>query len=344
MRGEPDKALKPRDARRARGVVPVVLVLALVVAAAASGSPAAATGRSGQKQVRPKDRVRPKIIGTPRTGVELRATHGAWTPSRSVVYGYRWLRCPAGRTRCVRIPGARGSRYIATSRDVGVTLRVTVTAANVSGSARATSRPTRMVQEGHNAKVVAFWHMNETSSTDMNDSAGGHTGTLSQVALGVPGFAGTAFGFNGRTSYVSVPSAADLNPGTANIVLTLHLKTTDVPGLPPRDADLIRKGAYAPRTSEYKVELQHSGQASCGFEGSAGYGELIAGPRLNNGKWHKVQCIKAPTAIELVVDGKTFARPANVGSISNTAPMVIGSRPGGDWYSGDLDELRIQIG
>jgi len=24
--------------------------------------------------------------------------------------------------------------------------------------------------------------------------------------------------------------------------------------------------------------------------------------------------------------------------------MVIGSRPGGDWYSGDLDELTIQIG
>jgi hypothetical protein len=33
-----------------------------------------------------------------------------------------------------------------------------------------------------------------------------------------------------------------------------------------------------------------------------------------------------------------------VGSISNKAPMVIGSRPGGDWYSGDLDELTIQIG
>jgi hypothetical protein len=57
-----------------------------------------------------------------------------------------------------------------------------------------------------------------------------------------------------------------------------------------------------------------------------------------------VQCIKAPTAIQLVVDGKTFAQPANVGSITNTAPLVIGARPDGDYYAGDLDEVSIRIG
>jgi len=274
----------------------------------------------------------------------LKATPGAWTTPGHVVYRYRWLRCPAGRAKCTRISGAANRRYTPNSRDVSTTLRVTVTAANASGSARATSRPSRLVQESPNAQVVALWHMNETSGTVMNDSAKGNIGTLFRVALGLPGFAGTAFGFDGRNSYVSVPSTGDLNPGTANIVLTLRLKTTDVPGLPPKDADLIRKGTYAPTTSEYKVELQHSGQASCGFEGSAGYSELIAGPRLNDGKWHRVQCIKAPTAIQLVVDGKTFTQPANVGLISNTAPVVIGSRPNGDWYSGDLDEVSIRIG
>ena len=98
------------------------------------------------------------------------------------------------------------------------------------------------------------------------------------------------------------------------------------------------------RERELRAELQHSGRASCGFEGSAGYGELIAGPRLNDGHWHTVRCIKAPTAIQLVVDGKMFTQPANVGSIANAAPVVIGARPGGDWYAGDLDEISIQIG
>jgi Concanavalin A-like lectin/glucanases superfamily len=317
-----------------------VLVLVFVAAAATAGAPAAA----GQQQIRPKNRVRPHIAGTPQVGVALKAMPGAWTPSRSVVYRYRWLRCLGASAKCVRIARAAGRRYTPASRDLGTTLRVTVTAANAAGSGRATSRQTRRVREGKNERVVALWHMNETSGTVMDDSAGANNGTLRLVQIGLPGLHGTSYGFNGRNSYASVPSAGALNPGTANIILTLHLKTTAVPGLPPKDADLLRKGTYAPTTSEYKVELQHSGQASCGFQGSAGYGELIAGPRLNDGRWHTIQCIKAPTVIELVVDGKTFTQPANVGSISNTAPVVIGARPGGDWYAGSLDEVSIQIG
>jgi hypothetical protein len=274
----------------------------------------------------------------------LTATRGTWTPSRGVVYKYRWLRCSAGGTKCARIAGATSRRYTPTAGDVGTTLRVTVTATNAAGSAGATSRRTHVVQENGNVHVVALWHMDETSGTVMHDSDGSNDGTLYHVTPGLPGAIGTAFGFNGRTSYISVPSAANLNPGTANITLTLRLKTTDVPGLPPKDADLIRKGTYAPTISEYKMEFQHSGQASCGFEGTAGYSELIAGPRLNDGKWHTVQCIKAPTAIQLVVDGKTFTQSANVGSITNTAAVVIGSRPDSDWYSGALDEVSIQIG
>jgi hypothetical protein len=324
--------------------VPGVLVLAFVAAAALTGSPAAATGRSGQAQIHPKNRVRPQISGTPRVGVALKATHGAWTPSRSVVYTYRWLRCPAGGAKCVRISHAAGPRYKPASADVGTTLRVNVTAATAAGSARATSRRTRVVRISRKTPVTALWHMDETSGNLMHDSAGPHSGTLQAIQVGLPGSTGTSYGFNGRNSYVSVPSAGDLSPGTANITLTIHFKTTEVPGPGPADADLIRKGTYAPGSSEYKVELQHSGRASCGFEGLAGYSELIAGPRLNDGHWHTVQCIKAPTAIQLVVDGKMFTQPANIGSIANAAPVVIGARPGGDWYAGNLDEVSIQIG
>ena len=59
----------------------------------------------------------------------------------------------------------------------------------------------------------------------MHDAVRNHTGTLNSVQVGQPGYLGTAFGFGG-SSYVSVPSAADLNPGSANITITIHLKTT----------------------------------------------------------------------------------------------------------------------
>ena len=344
MGGEADEVLEQRGAQWAGRAVAGMLVLAFVAAAALGGPAAAATGRSGQEQIHPKNRVRPQIFGTPRVGVALKATHGAWSPSQSLVYRYRWLRCPPDGAKCLRIAHAAGPRYKPAGADVGATLRVTVTAANAAGSARATSGRTHVVRVSRKTPVIALWHMDETAGNVMHDSVGAHTGTLQAIQVGLPGSRGTSYRFNGRNSDVSVPSAADLNPGTANITLTIHFKTTDVPDPAPADADLIRKGTYAAAASEYKAELQHSGRASCGFEGSAGYGELIAGPRLNDGRWHTVRCIKAPTAIQLVVDGKMFTQPANVGSIANAAPVVIGARPGGDWYAGDLDEISIQIG
>lgn len=319
-----------------------IVALALVNAAALA-SQAAAT-RDSRQQIRLKNRFRPRIVGTPRAGVTLRATRGIWRPSRPVAYAYRWLRCAADNTKCAWIPGATHRTFTPSDAEVGTTLRVSVKATNAAGSARVASRPTGVVSASGKERVVALWHLDETSGTTMPDSAGANNGSIYQVALGAPGALGNAYGFNGQNSYVSVPSTNELNPGTGNITITLLLKTSSVPNAPPADFDLIRKGTYGPAASEYKVELQHSGQASCGFEGSAGYSELIDGPRLNDGQWHKVQCIKAPTAIQLVVDGKTYTQTANVGSISTTAPLIIGARPEGDWYQGYLDEISIATG
>src|SRR5205085_1808088 len=131
----------------------------------------------------------------------------------------------------------------------------------------------------------------------------------------------SAFGFNGSSSYVSVPSSSDLNPGSVNITVTIHLKTTSAPASP--DWDLIRKGTYTTSGGEFKMEYQPSGQASCGFKGSSSYSELIAGPSLKDGKWHTVQCVKTASAIKEIVDGQTFSKSATIGSIANTAPVLI---------------------
>jgi hypothetical protein len=192
--------------------------------------------------------------------------------------------------------------------------------------------------------TVALWHMDEVSGTTMFDSVGSHNGTLHNVQLGLPGFMGTAFGFNGSSSYVDVPSSADLNPGSSNITFTIHLQTTGTPPPSPADWDLFRKGVYTTGGAEYKMEFQQTGQASCGFEGTGGYAELVAGPAINDGQWHTVSCVKTATAIEVVVDGQVFSKAATIGSIANTTDVTIGARPGSDWYKGQLDEASIQIG
>ena len=194
---------------------------------------------------------------------------------------------------------------------------------------------------GATQPLAALWKMDETSGTVMRDSVASHTGTLHSVQLGVPGFKGTAYGFTG-SSYVSVPSAGDLNPGSANISITVHLKATSAPASP--DWDLIRKGLYETAGGEYKMEYQPSGQVSCGFKGSAGYAELIAGPAVNNGQWHTVRCVKTSSSIQVVVDGQTFSMAATIGSIANTAPVVIGARPGSEFFKGSLDHASIRVG
>lgn len=294
----------------------------------------------------PVNTALPVVSGTAQVGQTLTASTGSWGGTQPLSYAYQWQRCDSGGAACGAIVGATGSSYLVAGGDAGVTLRVAVTASNSAGSATATSAATAVVQQsgGTPRGQVALWHMDETSGTVMSDSVGSHNGTLFNVQSGLPGFSGFAYGFNGSSSYVSVPSADDLNPGSADITITIHIKTTGTPPPPPADWDLIRKGLYTTTGGEYKMEFQQSGQASCGFEGSAGYSELIAGPALNDGQWHTIQCIKTSTAIELVADGQTFSQAANVGSIGNTSPVVIGARPGSDWAQASLDEASIQIG
>jgi Concanavalin A-like lectin/glucanases superfamily len=287
----------------------------------------------------------PTITGTPQDGQTLSASTGSWSGTQPITYGYQWQRCDSGGANCAAITGATGPTYAVTSADVGHALRVVVTATNSAGSASASSAATTVVQAAAGQPgLVALWHMDETSGTVMSDSIRSHSGTLFSVQRGLPGFVGFAYGFNGSSSYVSVPTASDLNPGTADITITIRFQSSGTPPPPPADWDLIRKGLYTTSGGEYKMEFQQSGQASCGFKGSAGYAELIAGPALNDGRWHTIQCAKTSSAIKVIVDGQTFSKTATVGSIANTTPVVIGARPGSDWTQGALDEASIQIG
>jgi Concanavalin A-like lectin/glucanases superfamily len=292
----------------------------------------------------PSNTSPPAISGTPQDGQTLSASTGSWTGSQPISYGYQWQRCSSDGTSCAAIAGATNATYVVASADVGSTLRVAVTATNSVGTATATSAATAGVQGTvASGGLVAFWHMDETSGSVMYDSVAAHNGTIRSVVLGLPGFAGTAYSFNGSSSYVSVPTANDLNPGSATVTMIVHVNTTSTAPAPPADWDVIRKGLYTTAGGEYKMEWQQSGQASCGFNGSAGYAELIAGPKINDGQWHTVQCVKSATAIKIVVDGQTFSKAANIGTISNSDPVVLGARPGSDWYKGLIDEAGIQI-
>ncbi|MEJ7801674.1 MAG: hypothetical protein WKF60_14220, partial [Ilumatobacter sp.] len=87
--------------------------------------------------------VRPKIsVSTtnPTVGQELTVDTGSWT-AFGLSFTYQWRRCDAPGTlpSCVPIAGASTSTYTTTEADLGLTLRVYVTASGIGGAATAFS-------------------------------------------------------------------------------------------------------------------------------------------------------------------------------------------------------------
>jgi hypothetical protein len=131
---------------RARRTLWLALPLVAVVALAAALLPAAG---SAQSQTTPANTELPGILGTPVVGNTLTATNGTWSDSPTK-FEYRWLRCPsdggkADGSNCGVIPGATKSAYEVIAADIGVRIRVRVTASNTDGSASAVSNATSIV-------------------------------------------------------------------------------------------------------------------------------------------------------------------------------------------------------
>ena len=195
----------------------------------------------------------------------------------------------------------------------------------------------------------AFWQMEDPNQL-LDSSGNNNNGTTTNISAAVPGFVGNGYHFNGSSSIVTVPSSDSLNPGSANITLTVPVKFTQPPSTAVGDYDLIRKGLSTSAGGDYKMEIlprnNHTkAKAFCFFKDSSKtVGKIVNGPNLADGAWHTVSCTKTPTSVELTVDGTTYTQAASLGSISNTDSVTIGAQSrSADWYVGDMDEVQIDI-
>jgi|GEM_PF-1722553 len=198
----------------------------------------------------------------------------------------------------------------------------------------------------HAGTVAGLWHMDENSGSTMQDSSGNNNnGNLTDVTLGLPGVSGTAYGFNGSTSLASVANNGSLNPGSADMVLTAHVKFTG-PFLDD-SYDIIRKGKAGTTGGEYKMEILSSGLLKCVFKGTGGLADKTAGsgqPALANDQWHTIKCLKTATTVTVSVDGVATSSNESAGSITNTAPLRIGAKVAGDdVYNGVMDEVSVEF-
>jgi hypothetical protein len=302
----------------------------------------------------PVNTVAPKLTATAgpdgkvHDGAALTVTAGTWSNAPKS-YAYQWQRC-TDTGGCTAIGGATTTKYTATAADVGFSLSVVVTATNADGKTAATSNGTDAIAaKAYPTGQVALWHMDDAAGQMTDASGNGHTGVTHSIGFGQPGKLGTAFGFNGTNSSVTVP-IGDLSPGPQNMTMSIWMKTTLRPPVPgPQDWDLLRAGFYA-TGAEYKLEYYPDGAASCGFKGDAGYKEVhndptaLGAPNLSDGQWHQITCKRVGNYVQTIVDGQLTQKYQPIGSIVVGDDLAIGAHPGSEFFNGQLDEASITFG
>jgi hypothetical protein len=188
------------------------------------------------------------------------------------------------------------------------------------------------------AQAAAFgasWQMNEKTGVAVDSSGNGNNGTLHSGIVRT----GSGYRFDGSSGYVSVPNSSSLNPGSANITLTVKFTLDSAPAS-GKDYDLVRKGLAGTKGGDYKMEVLSSGKALCLFRGTNGV-SVTGGSNLGTGT-HTVKCVKTSSAVKLIVDGSTKAsKSAAAGAISNTSSVFLGAKPGDDWTKGLVDFITI---
>lgn len=203
--------------------------------------------------------------------------------------------------------------------------------------------------------VVGLWHMDESpGATTMSDSSGhGHDGVIgSGVSAGTPSGDGTTgYTFAQPGGLVRVPQDASLNPGSAPITVTAHLRVAA--DLPAGDYNVLEKGTATASGGAYKLEIDATragskkfGFPDCAFNGAVGKNRVYGPSSVADGAWHVVACVLTPSQAYVTVDGRPGpAQARQVSTIANTVDLTIGAKPDGSHgYVGDADEVSISIG
>jgi Concanavalin A-like lectin/glucanases superfamily len=196
------------------------------------------------------------------------------------------------------------------------------------------------------ATTVGHWTFDETSGDTVVDSSGfGNNGTATNVTFNLDGFTADvdpldrAYGFDGSTSRITVPSSTSLVPGTRDITLSLYFKSSFHAGNGDFDWDMVKKGGY-----KIEVYLQKKKeQARCAFTGSKTKISFQDGPTVTDGQWHHIVCKKTSAGVTLTVDGITYPmRPGDVGTVKPGNVLTIGWDQT-DFFHGTMDDVQIDF-
>jgi hypothetical protein len=199
------------------------------------------------------------------------------------------------------------------------------------------AEPEQVVQaEGRLAMVVAA------------DASGhGQDGIIQgPVTLGRPGHEGTAYSFAEKGSWILVPSSPELSAGTSDFLVSVWHRVQPNPPEVGETDDSVRKGIAYIVPGEYRLELLGTGAVSCRAKDAAGrLAEVTSSQRLvGDGSWHRIGCARTGRQWSVLVDDASTTERADLGAVSNTVALSIGSKYGQeDRPLGLLDDVKLII-
>jgi hypothetical protein len=196
--------------------------------------------------------------------------------------------------------------------------------------------------------LAAQWPMNETSGSTMFDTSGnGNDGTI--VTPDDVMLTGNGYIFDG-SGLVTVPDNDTLDPGSSGITISAQLSVPS--SLGSGDYNFLEKGTATARGGAYKMEInghvnnRHFGAPDCAFNGANGTNVRVqSSVKINDDGWHSVSCQLTANSASITVDGTTKTVRKSVGSIANSKPVSVGSKPNKTHgYVGSAQNVSITIG
>ena len=193
---------------------------------------------------------------------------------------------------------------------------------------------------------AADWQMDETSGQMLDASGNNNNGTPKDVVR-----TGSAYLFNGSTSYVLVPDSDSLDPQAKDIKLTARIRVNGQ-SLDDDSYDVVRKGLTGRTGGDYKMEIKRAadpsvGRLHCLFKGTGGTVDIEAQRDIVDGNFHTLECIKTSTSVVARIDGEIGGTTAgSAGSISNASDVMVGAKtanPLDDVFEGKMDFVGIAI-
>jgi len=194
---------------------------------------------------------------------------------------------------------------------------------------------------GLNAGLVAYYPL-EGNANDASPTQ--NHGTLNGGVTFVPGRLGSAAHFDGVDGWILVPANSALTFQTNDFSVSLWFRTTDT------EAYMVEERIQNP-TKGWLCQIWGAPLLGPSFYLENGYTpEILAAcaqtAQYQDGNWHAMTGVRAGSSIYLYIDGQMVSQVGGrLVDIGESQQMELGktdvvTNPA-QWYSGDLDELRI---